>query len=399
MLKKSLFLVLTLFLLLPLVTNRNVRSDDTIEQIQNKINEYTQKINELGKAKNTLSNQIDYLNSQIQLTILKIDQTKNSISVLQNQIADLTTKISDMDTTLNQLTSVYLEQIVANYKLQKKIPAIALFIGGNFNSLFEQYKYISSIQKNSQNTLVSLETVRTNYDIQKEAKRQKQQELQDLQKSLNVQNSNLAKQKQAKDNLLAATKNDEKKYQQLLADALKQLSQLKNFSKSGGSVCLSSVPGTGSDGWFFSQRDPRWCNQYIGLSHEDTVGEVGCFISSISMIWKKYGFDMTPSIYAANPNYFLGTTAWMSNPDAPPGYTYSAVSGYNQKVLDNELKNGRPVIVQLSMKSIAGMHFIVIKSGSNGNYTMNDPWFGADLDFSSHYSTSAIMSLRLITKS
>ncbi|MFA6007156.1 MAG: hypothetical protein WC784_00735 [Candidatus Shapirobacteria bacterium] len=50
------------------------------------------------------------------------------------------------------------------------------------------------------------------------------------------------------------------------------------------------------------------------------------------------------------------------------------------------------------MKSIYGMHFVVIINGSNGNYKIHDPWFGADQDLNSRYSTGSIMSLRLITK-
>ena len=50
------------------------------------------------------------------------------------------------------------------------------------------------------------------------------------------------------------------------------------------------------------------------------------------------------------------------------------------------------------MSNVAGMHFIVIISGSNGNYKIHDPWFGADLNFSDRYSPALVMSLRLITK-
>ena len=186
------------------------------------------------------------------------------------------------------------------------------------------------------------------------------------------------------------------KYDKQIQEDVAQLNAMRNFSKANGSSCLSSSPGGGSDGNFFSQRDPAWCRQYIGLS-SDTIGEVGCFISSVSMVYKKLGMSTNPSKYASNPNNFYSNTAYMNNPDAPSGYTYKQ-SSYSSSVVDNELSHGRYVIAQLAMHSVSGMHFIVIIGGSKGSYKIHDPWFGPDQNFSDHYSPSSIMNLRLFTK-
>lgn len=377
----------------------SITINDAQNQLEQQITDYQNKLTDLGKQKNTLNNQIQIIDSQIQLTLLKINQSQAQITRLESDINDLTGKIGVLDTSLNQLSNLYLQQVAQNYKLQKRIPSISLFFANtSFNHFLEQYKYLAVTQKNSQNTLVSMETVRTNYDQEKSLKETKQNELQELQKKLNSQQKSLSSQKTAKDQLLQSTKNDEKKYQQLLAEAIIQLNALRNFSSSaGGSTCLSSIPGGGSDGNYYSQRDPRWCKQYIGNS-QDTVGAVGCYISSITMAYKKLGKDLSPSLYAADPGNFRFSTAYALDPAPPDGYIYK-ISGYNASTIDNEIKNGRYVIAQLRMVgSISGMHFIVIIGGSNGNYKIHDPWFGSDLDFNSHYTTSQIMSLRLFTK-
>jgi peptidoglycan hydrolase CwlO-like protein len=367
------------------------------EDIENQIAQYTKKLNELGTAKNTLSNQITLLDSQYQLTLLKITQTENSIKTLEKEIAGLGVEIGKLEKQINQLSTTYIRQIVQSYKLQKKYPSFAYAFSDNINTFLEQHQYFSSIQANSKQNLIDLETVRYNYDTQKTAKEKKQTELETLQKTLASQKLSLNNQKIAKSRLLESTKNDEKKYQQLLAEAQSQLAALKNFSSSaGGSSCLDSTPGGGSDGNFYSQRDPRWCKQYIGNSR-DTIGSVGCYINSLCMVYKKLGFDISPSAYAANSSNFWGNTAYMSNPNPPGGYAFKQVS-YNTGVIDNELRAGRYVIAQMKMATIAGMHFIVITSGSNGNYKIHDPWFGADLNFSDRYSPSLVMSLRLVTK-
>ena len=376
--------------------NRTVFSESA-EELQSQIEQYTKKLNELGTAKNTLSNQIKLLDSQYQLTLLKITQTENSIKTLEKEIEQLSVEIGKLETQINQLSIEYIHQTVQNYKLQKRIPSFAYLFSSNINTFLEQHQYISAIQKNSQNNLINLETVRFNYDEQKNAKAKKQDELQGLQKTLDSQKTSLTGQKVSKNNLLESTKNDEKKYQSLLAEAQSQLAALKNFSSAaGGSSCLDSIPGGGSDGNFYSQRDPRWCKQYIGNSR-DTIGSVGCYINSISMVYKKLGHDITPSAYAANSSNFWGNTAYMSTPNPPSGYSYKQVS-YNSGVIDDELKAGRYVIAQMKMSNVAGMHFVVIISGSNGNYKIHDPWFGADQNFSDRYSPASVMSLRLITK-
>lgn len=368
-------------------------------ECQQKIDEYNKKLSELGHAKDTLSNSIKILDSQIALTTLKINQTAASINTLEQEINGLTAKIDQLNEYLNQLSVIYINEVSQNYKLQKRIPPFAYLLTKNFNDYWNQQKYIISIQKNSQDNLLAMETTRTNFDMQKNQKAQKQAEMEELKKKMASQQNDLNRQKNNKNKLLESTKNDEKKYAQMLAYAQSQLNALRNFSKTEGSSCLASSPGIGSDGNFYSQRDPKWCRQIIGLSTDplDTIGNVGCYISSISMAFKKIGSNINPSVYALNPSNFSGRTAWANDPVPPSGYSYKQVS-YSSAAIDKELKAGRYVIAQISMKNISGMHFIVIIGGSNGSYKIHDPWYGPDQNLTDHYSTSSIMSLRLITK-
>lgn len=398
----SFFCLLTFFSSKIVLANLEDGKCSGQEECDSLISQLSSKVTELSKTKDTLSNQIKLLDSQAQLTAIKIVQTENSIRILEKDIAGLTVKIKDLDVQLNQLSAVFIYQINQNYKLQKKVPFSSIFNLQNFNSFLEQYKYISVVQKNSQNTLLNMETVRTTYNIQKDEKEKKQKELEALQKQLDQQKISLANQKESKSKLLEVTKNDENKYQQLLNQALAQLGAFRNFSSSaGGGSCLSSVPGNGNDGNFFSQRDPRWCKQVIGLSCNNSrtcafLGGDGCYVSSISMVLKKFGQDINPSIYGSNSSNFFGTTALIINPpNLPSGFTFRQTS-YSSNLVDSEIRSGRYVIAELS--AFSGTHFVVIISGSNGSYKIHDPWFGPDQNLNDHYSTSAIRSLRLISR-
>ena len=88
----------------------------------------------------------------------------------------------------------------------------------------------------------------------------------------------------------------------------------------------------------------------------------------------------------------------MTTPPSPSGYTYKRQDYFNRETLDRELAAGRPVIVHVRTNTGYGGHFIVLFAGENGSYRMHDPWYGADLEFGSRYSTGLIDSMRLFTK-
>ncbi len=220
-------LVFAIIFAINLIVPKYVHSQESVEELSTKIAEYTKKLDELGKSKDTLANQINILNSQVSLTLLKITQTESTIKITETEIIDLGGKISQLDTSLNQLSSTYISEVVENYKLSKKYPSLNIFLSKNFNQFWQQYKYVSTIQKNSQNSLINMETIRFNYDTQKQQKQKKQQELESLKAKLAEQKNNLNKQKTSKANLLEVTKNNEATYQKLRAEAQSELEALQ----------------------------------------------------------------------------------------------------------------------------------------------------------------------------
>lgn len=399
MFKKIVFLALILTYI-PLFSQFSfaINSCD-LSQCNSEDNNYQQCLTDVSnfcsKQKDTLSNQIKIINSQYDLTLLRITQTENSIKNLEKEIDNLTVEINGLNTKLNQLSSLYVLQIIDNYKLQKKVPTFAFLFSSKLNTYLEQYKYVANVQKASQTSLINMETVRSNYDAQKTAKTQKQQEMETLQKTLATQKVSLTNQKKAKDQLLKVTEAEYNAIQSKLASL--------NNSSAG---CLSSIPGGGIDGNYFSQIDPRWCPQFIGMQRTYTIGGAGCYLTSVSMVLKKIGEkeniselkNITPSIYAADPDRFT-SSADLRSPKPPSGYSYQKILGYKSSTIDNELSADRYVVVQVPMRgSPSGHHFVTLISGSNGNYKMHDPIYGADKEFSKYYSTSSIVSMRLITK-
>jgi hypothetical protein len=145
------------------------------------------------------------------------------------------------------------------------------------------------------------------------------------------------------------------------------------------------IYGPGEGGWYLSQRDERWAGTTMGNSGE-TILDVGCFITSISMVMRFYGADYYPSLIATSPSFFVPGTAYLYVPSTfngswPNGKNYKNIS-YGE--IDSYLGRNVPVIAGVRGSS----HYVVLKKVQGGEYIMNDPIYGPDLKVSDHYSLS-----------
>ncbi len=397
----SFCLILASFLILPFFSLSQVIKADECDglEVNDKIRCLQGKINEKQAQASTLAGTISVINGKILVEQLQINQTKNEINQLEKDIQDLSERISGLNTSLDSMTDILIQRVVTNYKRHQSNPLELLLVSDTIDSFFTKYKYLQVAQEHTSELMAKAENQKTSFDQEKTLKQQKQDEL-DKKKSLLVQQqADLDEQKKEQTTLLSQTKNDEARYQQLLTQAQAEISSFKAFSTSLGFGILPEQHSP--DGWYFSQRDQRWANACIGNScgtrNEGNILEVGCLITSTAMIKKKFGEDVTPLSIARNSSYFFSTTAYMTRPwPAPGGYHY-VQSGLNQDKLDDELKADRPVIFHLRINSRDG-HFIVIKSGEKGNYTMHDPAQGYDKKFTDFYKFGQVDAMAILAK-
>lgn len=374
------------------VGNRSIPSahaqntNEKAAELAAKISEYEAQVKALQAKASTLSNQISQFNAQIQLTELKIQQTEDQIALLTGRIGTLTDSVSS-------LTSAFDARVIETYKLARVGgDAVIVASSSNLRDALTRYQYLVRLQAADQSLLTRLKKANDGYLSQKA-------QLTTLSEQLDKSKKDLNSQKVSKATLLTVTNNDEKKYQTLLAQAKSQLASLAAYAKSRGVTVLP--PQSSPDGWFYSQRDERWAMACIGsscgTSNQENVLDVGCLISSVAMVKKKYGEDVTPLTLATNSSYFYSNTAYMNSPwPSPSGYRYER-SSFNQGKMDSELSAGRPVILHMQINSRDG-HFIVIKSGSGGNYTMHDPIEGHDKNFGDFYRTSQVSDMSVLVK-
>lgn len=353
-----------------------------------------QKVNDLRSTANTLSSQIQYMNTQIYLTTIKIQATEQKITDMQKEIELLTGRIEGLDKSLNYLSKTLLERIVQNYKTQS-VSLLNLFLDSStaFDFL-NKAKYQKTTQENNQKLLMQVQESKLNFEEQKKIREKKKAELANLISSLDSQKTDLKNQQDAKKNLLAVTQNDESTYAQLLERARQELAGFTAFTKSTGDYGLKSF-GNGTNGWYYTQRDPQWGNMILPGS-SSSVLLAGCAVTSVAMVCKSYGQSTTPATIVNNSSNFIGGD--LLNPAFRCDGKSTNFIGASYETIKSDVKNNIPVILRLISPSVSGLHFVVVWGWDDGSndFKMHDPYQGPDLHFSDKYSWSQVTNAIVI---
>ncbi|MBX0327343.1 C39 family peptidase [Oscillochloris sp. ZM17-4] len=133
---------------------------------------------------------------------------------------------------------------------------------------------------------------------------------------------------------------------------------------------------------YYRQGDPQWSGNRIGAC-ANTIGNVGCALTSLAMIFQFYGANQNPGTLntcmggdACRMHWYSSTLGTCSGNkvafrDWPVFSSQTALYAR----LDQELQT-RPVIMELHNSATGNSHFIVVLGGSGGNpsnYRVNDP--------------------------
>jgi peptidoglycan hydrolase CwlO-like protein len=211
----SVLVIFSLFLSLPTGLRKTIEkgivvnaqsTEEKLQKLQEEIQRYESEIARLKTQAATLANQIAQYDAQINLTTLKISETQEKIELLGG-------RIDQLEVSLGSLTEAFSTRATETYKMSRiNEPFLYLLSASDVKEAVSRYYYLKRIQEADRSLLLRLQKAQTVYKGEKE-------DQEDLQNQLKIQKANLDAQKRAKANLLEVTKNDEKKYQQLLAAA------------------------------------------------------------------------------------------------------------------------------------------------------------------------------------
>ncbi len=138
---------------------------------------------------------------------------------------------------------------------------------------------------------------------------------------------------------------------------------------------------------YLSQQDPKWKNDTLGFATDpkDTIGYVGCALTSVSMLVSGYGFAETPQslnqklkakqgfvnsgirwdvVNQVHPEVRLRSNIPCEGVDAPLGQ------------INDWLAAGHPVVVRVDASPNPGLqwHYVLLYAREGDDYLMLDPW-------------------------
>jgi len=191
---------------------------ERLKQIQDEKAKIEAQLEEARDRERGLTEQIAYMDNQMRVTELNIAEHKERLVQLGEEIETLTGKINKLEKSLDELSSILLKRIEETYKARTISPLSFLFSSSDFSNLVMRAKYLQVAQAHDKKIMTDMEFTKSDYSDQKTVLEEKKEEVERLKEELEGYRATLDKQKADKEYLLEVTKNDEVRFEQLLAE-------------------------------------------------------------------------------------------------------------------------------------------------------------------------------------
>lgn len=137
---------------------------------------------------------------------------------------------------------------------------------------------------------------------------------------------------------------------------------------------------------YYSQQDPKWKEDLLGFGDPgDTIGYVGCALTSVAMLLSGHGYVETPKSLNTKlkgvSGFVSAAIRWGAVSQLYPQVTVkSSISCINAdaplSLIDSSIAAGQPVIVMVDNSPASGLqtHWVLLYAREGSDYLMLDPW-------------------------
>lgn len=370
-------------------------ANQQISTLNQQIAQYKQQISQADSNKNTLQNALDTIGLQSNEVQAEVQATQSKISSIGLQIQQLQGQIDQTKqniATYKKLLANYIQTI--QQQSDSETMVYQLLSANDMADFWQNVNTTLDIQSALEKKSQSLQSEEKNLAAAQNAVQMEENALQAQNQSLVSQQQQLAATAQMKNQLLTETNAQESTYQQLLTQAQAQLNSFSTFVKNaGGDAIVGNETVCDSWGCYYNQRDSAWGNNSLNGTQYSLASD-GCLVTAVAMVMTHYGYrNVTPATINSNPGNFAAYyPAYLLYTISADGVSATRVGA----TIDSSLAAGDPVIVGLY--AFGGTHYVVLVSGSNGNYIMKDPYFtnGNNENFSARYNLSQIFSVQKV---
>lgn len=402
---KIIICLLIVSFVLPPATQTSA-DNSTIDEIDNKINEkngsvkdlenqaasYQDQIKNLQSQAQSLQNEVELFDAQIAQMELQIKSTEAKIEEANLEIEKLLQEVAAKETEIDKEKLILKDLIRKVNDYDNQTVFEILLKNQEISSFFNETDYVNTVGEKIKSALDTLKSDKAELESEQEQAELKKKELEELEKEIQSNRDALSAQKASKEELLNATKGSESKYRNLLSDIMEQrksiLGDINGLmierQKEIAKIAAESNRPTSmaSTAWYFSQDDPRWKNDFIGVSNS-TIGDYGCALTSVAMVFRYHGIDINPETMAKQPIFVRDLISWPTqwrflDLDYNSYHKSGGLEQSDWDRIDREITAGNPVIVFIRALGRNAGHYVVIHSKDARGYIVHDPvmWNG-----------------------
>lgn len=385
--------ILTAFLLC-----LNLGQSAVLADPQADLSQTEQQLNQKASEVHSLADELKLLDATINAKaayaadlIVKGDAAKMRLQTANRELASLQRARKDAQRTLER----YLRAAYVN----RGTGQIGIIVGDkSVAGNLADASYRESLQDYSNRVVAKAASLEKRMAHQQEEARNAYHLIDSLEAEGDQENAELAGVRAAKAQLLARTQNQEQTFRQQFESGKLDLAKTGHFARSARDRLKSRV--WSDDGFYFNQLDSRWIDDKLGFSDTSTLGDYGCGVTVLAMVYKYYGFDITPprmNDSLKNTRAFVDDLLDWRNTVLPSGGRLQLANDpyplgrdhVDWNFIDRQLASGNPVIVYLDRGGDLS-HYVLLTDKRQGDYLMHDPLEGPNLRFADHYSKSAV---------
>lgn len=198
------------------------------DKLQQEIAQWQSVLDQTRAKKNTLQGDVTLLNAQIKQAEAQLKQKNLDITRLAGEINAKVQRISDLDQHiargLDSLAKILRQQ---NETDTYPLAALALSADG-FKDFFADASALTSISQDLKTQFEEIRTAKDQTQKEREALDERKNQELDAKYVVQVKKDQIAKSEAEKNKLLAATKEEEKSYQSVLAERQRRAEQIRN---------------------------------------------------------------------------------------------------------------------------------------------------------------------------
>jgi septal ring factor EnvC (AmiA/AmiB activator) len=225
----NLVFVLFFILVLPgLIFGAEIEDlENQLNSTEQNINYYQQQLRNAQKKKITLQDTLEELETKINNYVSEIANTEEAIDSKEKQISELEGRIKSTQKQLDEQKEILRQAMILMYQ-EGDTPFIELlFSSSSFSEVLDRVEYLSVVELTINETIEKIEKLKKELEEEKSREEKEKETLLNLKKKKEAEKIALENQKAEKEKLLAYTQGEEAKFEEYLAKAKEEARKIE----------------------------------------------------------------------------------------------------------------------------------------------------------------------------